>query len=45
MCVDKFFIGMINKIELWDRTQLDKIDKDNTKQSSSFEELANEIKF
>ena len=38
-------IGMINKIELWDRSQLDKIDQSDTKEKSSFEELANEIKF
>ena len=38
-------IGMINKIELWDRSQLDKIDQSDTKEKLSFEELANEIKF
>ncbi len=36
---------MINKIELWDKSQLIKIDQKNTNENSGFEELANEIKF
>tara|TARA_Y100001968_G_scaffold70190_1_gene61336 strand:- start:1590 stop:2036 length:447 start_codon:yes stop_codon:yes gene_type:complete len=36
-------IGMINKIELWDNSELNKIDNNN--EDPSFEELANEIKF
>ena len=39
-------IGMINKIEIWDKDRLDQIDKDNINNDSpNFEELANEIKF
>ena len=39
-------IGMINKIELWDKAELNNIDTSNdTKEDSGFEELANEIKF
>ena len=39
-------IGMINKIELWDKAQLNNIDVNNdTKEDPNFEELANEIKF
>ena len=39
-------IGMINKIELWDKAQLNNIDANNdTKEDPNFEELANEIKF
>ena len=39
-------IGMINKIEIWDKDRLDQIDKDNINNASpNFEELANEIKF
>ena len=42
---DVVIIGMINKIELWDKLQLKKIDEKNIEKDSSFEELANEIKF
>ena len=39
-------IGMINKIELWDKAQLIKTDQNNfDKGNSNFEDLANEIKF
>ena len=38
-------IGMINKIELWDRSQLDLNDKEINNKNHIFEDLANEIKF
>ena len=38
-------IGMINKIELWDRSQLDLNDKEINNENHVFEDLANEIKF
>jgi len=38
-------IGMINKIELWDRSQLDLNDKETNNENHVFEDLANEIKF
>ena len=38
-------IGMINKIELWDRSQLDLNDKETDNENHVFEDLANEIKF
>ncbi len=38
-------IGMINKIELWDRSQLDLNDKEANNESHAIEDLANEIKF
>ena len=43
---DVQIIGMINKIEVWDESQLNIIDQNNhKKEDSNFEELANEIKF
>ena len=38
-------IGMINKIELWDKSQLDLNDKETNNENHVFEDLANEIKF
>ncbi len=38
-------IGMINKIELWDRSQLDLNDKETNNKNHAFEDLASEIKF
>ena len=38
-------IGMINKIELWDKSQLDLNDKETDNENHVFEDLANEIKF
>ena len=36
---------MINKIELWDKSQLDLNDKETNNENHVFEDLANEIKF
>ena len=38
-------IGMINKIELWDPTQLDSQDSADNRLGEDFEDLANEINF
>ena len=39
-------IGMINKIEIWNKSDLDKIEKQSLNNvDESFEDLANEIKF
>ena len=39
-------IGMINKIEIWNKSNLDKIEKKSSNDlNDSFEDLANEIKF
>tara|TARA_Y100001935_G_C17307762_1_gene513535 strand:- start:3456 stop:3911 length:456 start_codon:yes stop_codon:yes gene_type:complete len=39
-------IGMINKIEIWNKSNLDKIEKKSSNDlDDSFEDLANEIKF